>query len=61
MSPGRSGDFKEELRVEALGRRADPRRPLGAAARTGWELQDAPVMVPAARLAEALRGVVSSR
>ncbi len=60
VSPGRSGDFKEELRAEELG---DGRVRIGRwvlRPGAGWELQDAPVMVPAARLAEALRGVVSS-
>ena len=57
-SPGRSGDLQEELRVEAVGE-GDVRvarwimRP-GA----GWELQDAPPMLPAARLAEALAAAV---
>lgn len=54
-SPGRSGDLRDELRVEPL---ADGRvrvarwimRP-----NFGWELQDAPVMLPAKRYAEALR------
>jgi hypothetical protein len=61
VSPGRSGDFKEELRTEDLGdgRIRVARWVLRPG--SGWELQDAPVMVPAARLAEALRGVVSSR
>jgi hypothetical protein len=53
-SPGRAGDLEEELRVESV---ADDgvrvarwvMRP-GA----GWELQDAPPMLPAARFAEAL-------
>ena len=53
-SPGRTGDLQEELRFEALG---------GGAVRiarwimrpgAGWELQDAPPMLPAARFAEAL-------
>jgi hypothetical protein len=53
-SPGRAGDLQEELRVEAV-EPGDVRvarwimRP-GA----GWELQDAPPMLPAARFAEAL-------
>jgi hypothetical protein len=53
-SPGRSGELRDELRVEALeggrvrvGRWID--RP-----NSGWELQEAPVMLPAARYAEAL-------
>ena len=61
VSPGRSGDFKEELRAEDLG---DGRLRIARwvlRPGSGWELQDAPVMVPAARLAEAVRGVVSSR
>ena len=53
-SPGRTGDLKEELRVEAVGE-GEVRvarwilRP-GA----GWEFQDAPPMLPAARFAEAV-------
>lgn len=64
VSRGRSGDFKEELRVEALedGRVRVARWVLRPA--VGWELQDAPPMLPAARYAEALadairRGVVT--
>ena len=61
VSPGRSGDFKEELRAEALdgGRIRIARWVLRPG--SGWELQDAPVMVPVERLTEALRGVVSTR
>jgi len=55
-SRGRSGDMQEELRVERLeGERVRIGRWIlrpGA----GWELQHAPVMMPAARYAEALRG-----
>jgi hypothetical protein len=53
-SPGRSGDMRDELRVERL------ENGLIRIARwvlrpgRGWELQDAPVMLPAARYAEAL-------
>ena len=56
VSPGRSGDFKEELRAEEVGdgRIRVARWVLRPG--SGWELQDAPVMVPAARLAEALVG-----
>lgn len=54
-SPGRTGELREELRVEPL---ADGRvrvarwilRP-----NRGWELQEAPVMMPAARYAEAFQ------
>ena len=54
-SPGRSGDLRDELRVEPYeeGRLRIARwimRP-----NFGWELQDAPVMLPAARYAEAVR------
>jgi hypothetical protein len=54
VSRGRSGDFKEELRVERLedGRLRVARWVLRPA--VGWELQDAPPMLPAARYAEAL-------
>ena len=61
VSRGRSGDFQEELRVEDVG---DGKIRIARwVLRPGsdWVLQDAPVMVPVARLAEALRGVVSSR
>ena len=58
VSRGRTGDFREELRVEPLddGRVRVARwiqRP-GA----GWELQDAPPMLPAKRYAEALADAV---
>ena len=54
-SSGRSGDLREELRVEPLG---DGRVRVGRwllYPSRGWELQDAPPMLPAARYAEALR------
>jgi hypothetical protein len=56
VSQGRSGDFWEELRSEPLdaGRLRVGRwiqRP-----GSGWELQETPVMLPAARFAEALSG-----
>jgi hypothetical protein len=57
-SPGRAGDMREELRVEggADGTVRIARwlyRP-----NAGWELQDAPVMLPAKRYAEALSKAV---
>ncbi|MEX2412365.1 MAG: hypothetical protein WD399_01770, partial [Thermoleophilaceae bacterium] len=54
VSRGRSGDFKEELRIERLqdGLLRVARWVLRPA--IGWELQDAPPMLPAARYAEAL-------
>jgi hypothetical protein len=56
VSRGRTGDFKEELRVEGLdsGRLRVGRWVLRPG--SGWELQDAPPMLPAARFAEALAG-----
>jgi len=58
VSRGRSGDFKEELRVEAVGdgQLRVARWVLRPA--IGWELQDAPPMLPAARYAEALADAV---
>lgn len=60
VSRGRSGDFKEELRAEDVGEGRVRIARWVLRPGSGWELQDAPVMVPATRLAEALRGVVSS-
>lgn len=60
VSRGRSGDFKEELRADDVGEGKVRVARWVLRPGSGWELQDAPVMVPAARLAEALRGVVSS-
>jgi hypothetical protein len=54
VSRGRSGDFKEELRVEGL---AEGRLRIGRwvlRPSSGWQLQEAPPMLPAARYAEAL-------
>lgn len=65
-SPGRSGELRDELRVEALedGQLRIARwlqRP-----NRGWELQEAPVLLPSARFAQALadaarRGVLTDR
>jgi hypothetical protein len=59
-SRGRAGDMQEELRVERLeGDRVRIARWIlrpGA----GWELQEAPVMLPAARYAEAIRAAAAS-
>jgi hypothetical protein len=54
-SPGRSGDMRDELRVEPVG---DGRLRIARwifRPNFGWELHDAPVMLPAKRYAEALR------
>jgi hypothetical protein len=59
-SRGRAGDMQEELRVERLdGERLRIARWIlrpGA----GWELQEAPVMLPAARYAEAIRAAAAA-
>ena len=64
-SPGRSGELRDELRVE----RIDERRIRVARwilrPNRGWELQEAPVMLPPARFAQALaaaahKGVLAS-
>jgi hypothetical protein len=53
-SPGRTGELRDELRVERLeGGRVRIARWIERPGR-GWELQEAPVMLPAARYAEAL-------
>ena len=54
-SPGRSGELSEELRVEPLG--GDRVRVARWVLRpgTGWDMLDAPPMLPAQRYAEALR------
>lgn len=59
-SRGRAGDMQEELRVERLdGDRLRIARWIlrpGA----GWELQEAPVMLPAARYVEAIRSAAAA-
>lgn len=59
VSRGRSGDFREELRVEAL--EGDRVRIARWVLRpgSGWQLQDAPPMLPAGRFAEALGDAVA--
>src|SRR3954471_24233834 len=54
-SPGRSGDLRDELRVEPVGEGRLRIARWIMRPNFGWELQDAPVMLPAARDAEALR------
>jgi hypothetical protein len=56
VSKGRSGDFKEELRVERL---EDGRVRVGRwvlRPNQGWQLQEAAPMLPAKRYAEAIAG-----
>jgi hypothetical protein len=57
-SPGRSGDLRDELRVEPIGEGRLRVARWIMRPNFGWELQDAPVMLPAARYAEALRHAV---
>jgi hypothetical protein len=53
-SAGRTGDLQEELRVEAIGEGAVRVARWILRPGAGWELQDAPPMLPAARFADAL-------
>jgi hypothetical protein len=53
-SAGRTGDLREELRVEALGDGAVRVARWILRPGAGWQLQEAPPMLPAARFAEAL-------
>ncbi len=53
-SPGRAGDMREELRVEVDGDGMLRVARWLYRPNVGWELQDAPVMLPAKRYAEAL-------
>lgn len=53
-SRGRTGDLQEELRVEPLGEEGVRVARWILRPGAGWELQDAPPMLPAARFAEAL-------
>ena len=58
VSRGRSGDFKEELRLEAVGQ---GRVRLGRwllRPGSGWQLQEAPPMLPATRYAEVVADAV---
>jgi hypothetical protein len=58
VSRGRSGELREELRVETLeGDRVRIGRWLYRPGTGEWELQQAPPMLPAARYAEALAGM----
>ena len=59
-SPGRSGELRDELRVERLdGDRVRIARWIMRPNR-GWELQEAPVMLPPARFVQALEAAVSA-
>jgi hypothetical protein len=53
-SPGRSGELRDELRVESLGHGRVRVARWVMRPNRGWELQEAPVMLPAKRFAEAL-------
>lgn len=59
-SPGRSGELRDELRVERLdGERVRIARWIMRPNR-GWELQEAPVMLPPARFSEALEAAAAA-
>jgi len=59
ISRGRSGDFKEELRVEPLDHEKLRIARWVLRPGAGWQLQDAPPMLPAARFAEAVADAVA--
>jgi hypothetical protein len=64
-SPGRSGELRDELRVERLDERRIRVARWILRPNRGWELQEAPVMLPPDRFAEALaaaagKGVLAS-
>jgi len=59
-SAGRTGDLREELRVEAMGDGAVRVARWILRPHADWELQEAPPMLPAARFAEALAAGVRS-
>jgi hypothetical protein len=59
-SPGRSGELRDELRVERLeGDRVRIARWIMRPNR-GWELQEAPVMLPPKRFSQALRAAATA-
>jgi len=59
-SPGRAGDMREELRVEARGDGMLRIARWLLFPSRGWELQEAAPMLPARRYAEALRALFSA-
>jgi hypothetical protein len=64
-SPGRSGELRDELRVERLDERRIRVARWIMRPNRGWELQEAPVMLPPARFSQALaaaagKGVLAS-
>ena len=58
VSKGRSGDFKEELRIEALDHETVRVGRWVLRPALGWQLQEAAPMLPAKRYAEAVAGAV---
>ncbi len=54
VSPGRTADLREELRVESVGDGAVRVARWILRPGAGWELQEAPPMLPASRFAEAI-------
>ena len=62
VSPGRSGELRDELRLESLeGGRVRIGRWLYRPGTREWELQEAPPMLPAGRYAEAFAGMSETR
>jgi hypothetical protein len=64
-SPGRSGELRDELRVERIDERRIRVARWVMRPNRGWELQEAPVMLPPARFTQALaaaagKGVLTS-
>jgi hypothetical protein len=64
-SPGRSGELRDELRVERIDERRIRVARWVLRPNRGWELQEAPVLLPPARFAQALaaaagKGVLAS-
>ncbi len=61
VSPGRTGDMREELRIEPLSDGGVRVARWVFRPGSGWQLQDAPTMLPAGRYAEALKGAAAVR
>lgn len=61
VSPGRTGDMREELRLEPLDHGQVRVARWVFRPGSGWQLQDAPTMLPAGRYAEALTGAAAVR
>ena len=60
VSPGRTGDMREELRIEPLSDEGVRVARWVLRPGSGWQLQDAPTMLPAGRYAEAFSAAFSA-